>query len=69
METAVYQLNSSLLITATIKCDKCDKTDKCDCDSVDEDVLKHFYSKGWRATLRFTYCKKCAKKFLRRFKK
>ena len=60
-----FQLLESINLIATISCSKCDKEDESSCFDIDE-AIKEFYSAGWRATENYTYCRKCAKKFLRK---
>jgi hypothetical protein len=63
-ENPEFQLIGSINLTATISCSKCDAEEEQDCNDLDE-AMQCFYYEGWRATENFTYCKKCAKKYLK----
>jgi hypothetical protein len=60
------QLLESVWEHTTIECTKCLEEQETD-GGIDQ-ALEFFYSDGWRATERNTYCPKCAKKFLKKRK-
>ena len=64
VENKHYLLLESINIVAEISCSRCDKEDSMDCFDIEE-AIEGYYNDGWRATDKHTYCKKCAKKYLK----